>query len=52
MRDKKQTSMPKEKEIDWKDRYMKLAKVHNAALIKIEDALFNLQAYCKNNRVN
>ena len=44
--------MVKEKEvIDWKDRYMKLAKVHNATLDKIDDALFNLQAYCKNNKV-
>ena len=45
--------MVKEKKIDdWKDRYMKLAKVHNAALAKLEDALFNLQAFCKNNKVN
>ena len=45
--------MIKEKKIDdWKDRYMKPAKAHNAALAKLEDAMFNLQAFCKNNKVN
>ena len=44
--------MPKENKIDdWKDRYTKLVKVHNAILVQIEDAVFNLQAYCKNNKV-
>ena len=36
---------------DWKDRYTKLVKVHNSILTQLEDALFNLQAFCKNNKV-
>ena len=45
--------MVKEKKIDdWKDRYIKLAKVHNKILAQIEDTVFNLQAFCKQNKVN
>ena len=44
--------MIKEKKlVDWKDRYNKLADAHNKTLIQIEDSLFNLQAFCKNNKV-
>ena len=44
--------MPKDNKIeDWKDRYTKLAKVHNSILTQIEDSVFNLQAFCKNNKV-
>ena len=44
--------MIKEKKLeDWEDKYIKLAEVHNKILTQIEDSVFNLQAYCKNNRV-
>ena len=44
--------MVKEKNLeDWKDRYTKLADVHNKIIAQMEDALFNLQAFCKNNKV-
>jgi len=41
----------KTKEKDWQQEYKKLAEFHNANIAKIEDALFNLQALCKNVRV-
>ena len=44
--------MVKEKKLeDWKGRYDKLAKAHNKIVTQIEDSLFNLQAFCKNNKV-
>ena len=44
--------MVKEKKLDdWRDRYVKLANAHNKILTQIEDSVFNLQAFCKNNKV-
>jgi len=52
MWDKTPMSMVKEKKLDdWKDRYKKLANAHNKIVTQIEDSLFNLQAFCKNNKV-
>jgi len=44
--------MVKEKKLeDWKYEYDKLAKAHNKTITQIEDSLFNLMAFCKNNKV-